>query len=177
VLGAEFFQVQGISFTPQSIVAAGGATLYLRFVEGGSAFLGTGANLWTVGLTGSAGGARFFVGGTGVDGALKAQWDDPTNGAVQVSTSADFVIGTPAEIRVPIFLDGGVWKFQPHWSINGAAEVAGSVGTIGASLPATWDEPDVTINSNHAGAGVGICHHREHKFVPGVKTLAEMRAA
>jgi hypothetical protein len=86
-------------------------------------------------------------------------------------------IGDVVETRVVIRLDGGNWKINLHYSVNGAAEVSLTEATIGSSLPAAWDEDAVTLNSTFAGTASGICHHLAHKFMPGVLSLAAMRAA
>jgi len=169
--GSELFRVEDVAFAPQSIVAAGGATLYAKWVERGTAFLGADAFYWLAGSN-----VRLLLYSPPTDGALNAQFRDGTSSFTSTALGA-VTLGSEMEARVVIFLDGGVWKIQLHYSVNGAAEVSAAAVTIGASLPAAWDVPDVTINSTNGGSNVGICHHLAHKFMPGVLSLAAMRAA
>jgi hypothetical protein len=80
----------------------------------------------------------------------------------------------PLEIRVTIRNDAGTWKLRLHWSVDEAAEQSASEQTIGASLEA-FDVATLTLNTDTAGATDGRAHHLAHKFVGGVKTMAEMR--
>lgn len=172
---SEVFQVTEIPWTPQDIVAAGGATFYSRWVERGTAFLvGGGAHrYWQVG--GST--DRIILHAhTSTEGRLQASFTSAGTAVDSDSTTGVVAIGDTVEARVVVFLDGSDWKIQLHWSINGGAEVSATATTIGSTLPSAWDETAIIVGNDFGGVRAGLANHIAHKFVRGVYTLDEVRA-
>jgi hypothetical protein len=160
-------------FTMEDIRRAGGATFYTHWIERGTAWdPGTSTRYWQVGddvrlllFSGS-------VGAGGITGTLFEA------GGVNASSSPSAVVplGKPAEARLIVYLDPAddLWKVQLGVSVDGAAEVLGSVATFGATLP-DFDEDLLTFGSSHNAtvqAPVGL---RRIKGIGGVYTMAEMR--
>jgi hypothetical protein len=170
--GVEFFQVQGIQWTPQSIVAAGGFTGYMKWVERGTAFTGATALYWNAGGTTD----RIVLFSSATDRQLIGQFSMTGSASAQSIANSAVTLNATMEARVVVFLDGSDWKVQLHYSVNGAAEVSATAATIGASLPAAFDEDDITLNSLHAGTSPGICHHEALKLQPGNLSMAECRS-
>jgi hypothetical protein len=160
-------------FTVADIRAAGGATFYQEWVERGTAWVaGSSTRYWQVGDD-----VRLLLfSGTAGDGTIDGSLTQDGGGSAQSSPSAVVPIGSPAEARLVLYLDDDDdWKVQCGVSVDGAAEVLGSVATFGATLP-EFDEDLMTFAANHDAnvhAPVGL---RAIKGVPGNRSLAEMGA-
>jgi hypothetical protein len=161
-------------FTMEDIRRAGGATFYTSWIERGTAYVvGSPTRYWQVGNN-----ARLLlysaVAGDGtIDGALIVAGGT----AAPSAPSAVVPLGKPAEARLIVYLDPAddLWKVQCGVSVDGAAEVLGSVATFGATLP-DFDEDLLTFGSSHnatAQAPVGL---RDIKGIGGVYTMAQMRS-
>jgi hypothetical protein len=66
---------------------------------------------------------------------------------------------------------------QGHVSVNGAAVVSGSQGGTPIPFASEWQTPNIALNSTVSGIARGLASFLAVKLVPGVRSLAEMRAA
>jgi hypothetical protein len=160
-------------FTMADIRAAGGATFYTSWIERGTAYDDTSSTrYWQVGddvrlllFSGSSGDGT-------IDGSLFEAGGINANSA----PSAVVPLDKPAEARLVVYLDPAddLWKVQLGVSVDGAAEVLGSVATFGATLP-DFDEDLLTFAGGHDSnvqAPVGL---RTITGARGVYTMDQMR--
>jgi hypothetical protein len=159
-------------FTMEDIRAAGGATFYQEWIERGTAYVvGSSTRYWQVSDDVQVALFSNSLGDGTLDGALFE-----AGGVSAVSSpSAVIPLGSPAEARLVLYLDDDDdWKVQLGVSVNGAAEVLGSVATFGATLP-DFDADLLTFGADHnqnVHAPVGL---RTIKGIGGVRTMAEMQ--
>jgi hypothetical protein len=162
-------------FTMDDIRAAGAVTFYTSWIERGTAYdTTTATRYWQVGNT-----VRLLLfSNTLGDGTIDATLSEVGGATAQSSPSAVIPIGSPAEARLVVYLDPAddLWKVLCGVSVDGAAEVLGSVATFGATLP-DFDVDLMTFGSSHDATVQAPVSLEEIKVVRGVKTLAEMRAA
>jgi hypothetical protein len=159
-------------FTMEDIRAAGGATFYTSWIERGTAWdVTSSTRYWQVG---NAVRLLLFADDAG-DGTIDGQLRQVGGGLANSAPSAVVPLGSPAEARLVVFLDDDDdWKVQLGVSVNGAAEVLGSVATFGATLP-DFDVDLLTFGAGYnqsVQAPVGL---RTIKGIGGVRTMAEMR--
>lgn len=168
--------LEGATFPIPSIMgsfrAAGGGTIYFRWNERGTAFVGGSADrYWQMGDSN-----RVLLFSDATDGQVRGQLF--ANSTAYSSNSGGGVvdINDPCEARIAFYQSGGSWYVQLHVSVDGAAEVSGSAVEIGPNLP-DLDVNTLVLNNNAvAGSAPGFCEHESLKIAAGTKTLAEMRA-
>lgn len=164
-----------IGFTPADIVAAGGATFYSRWEERGTVFdAAVSARHWQVGDITDG----LLLRSNAVNsGDMEAVFAIGAAQKVSNTPAGTFSLKDVIETRVTVEKVSGSWQIQLHYSIDGAAEVSVTAAAIGANLPAAWGAQTAAINSAVNGTSAGIAAHIAHKFLRGVKTLAECQAA
>jgi hypothetical protein len=159
-----------------SAFAAEGATLYAKWIERGTRALAIAetASKRYVALGESTGSTRVLL-YSGTSGLMRALHGNGTNSSDQAIGSGTFpVFGDVAEMVCQVYPDGSV---QPHISINGAAVVSGARGGTPVPFASAWETPNIALNSTVNGTASGAAAFLAVTLVPGVKTLAEMRAA
>jgi hypothetical protein len=172
---ADFLQ-DSINFSPADIVAAGGATFYSEWIERGTLFTGADSRIWQLGGAAAGTDPRLLLyGASGSNGRPVAAFDDGTTEATSTAAADTVALSDHVRTRVVVYLDGSDWKVQLHTSVNGAAEVSASAGTIGATLPDDWSADTVTVGADPAGANAGFSEMIvPFLAAPGVQTMAEM---
>lgn len=153
-----------MTLTPQAM------TIYVRFVERGTAKLAAGTKILQIGksddtdpmITIEAAGSSLY----------RASHDNNVASPVTASGTITAVsFDDLIELRLVLFSDGAI---QLHQSKNGAAEVS-TAKTAAHTLAAAWSAVILWLNSVGT-TGTGFCAFNSVKVARGVQTLAFMRS-
>jgi hypothetical protein len=171
---ADFLQ-DTIDFSIADIVAAGGATFYSEWIERGTGFQASSGRLWQIGGPTTSSTPFLSLKSHADDGRPQATVDIGDGTVNSTALASTVALADHVRARVVVYLDGSSWKIQLHTSVNGAAEVSASAGTIGSDLPDDWSADTVTIGASPADALHGFAEMIvPFLAVPGVQTMAEM---
>jgi hypothetical protein len=175
VRGADALSIP-IEFTPDAIIAAGGATFYGRWQEAGTAFApGLSGSPWRLGNATTPGTIIVRRDNTSGDGRYDVAIS--VNGSqVAVAEPAGVVaVDDVVEVVVQIAIVNALARTATVTAILAIDGVQTGTATTGTfTLPTGWSGDVVVLSSgNLAVADRHIGHHG----LPGIRSLAEMRAA
>lgn len=161
--------VDKISFPMTAIPQS--MTVYVRFVEKGTATVGSGTKLIQIGKADDSDPMLVIE----AAGSLKykASHDNDVDAAVTASgTISAVAFNNLVELRLVLFSDGAI---QLHESVNEASETSTSkTSAPAAGLGSAWSDALVWLNSIGTSS-VGFCAYSAIKIAPGEQTRSFMR--
>jgi hypothetical protein len=157
-----------IGFAPQEM------TLFVDFIDRGDAHRRTTPTLFNIGGGAPTLGSNLFLGGTGVDGALKWQTGWPS-GSVQRTFGSGIAYGQRVRTICQLSQAAGAWSMTVGHRINdAAATVAGTVAVGGVSP--SWHVNLAGIGCTASTNGAALSPVRSVKIAAGIHSLADMEA-
>lgn len=152
------------------------STYYAKFVERGLCVNGV-ANARVLNAGDSVSTAQMQI---KMGGANKYQTSLFRSDGTSVTSNAASspVVGDEVELRVELTIDGsGNATVQTYQSINGAAEVAGGLSSVLATMDAAWSNQRLYVGGASGGAAGGLIGLEAVKVARGIQSLTFLRAA